>query len=160
MPTGGVWLADITGNEAVPAAEFVGNPLKAAWLPNEAIARTWMQYVKDTAVSDTTPPPAPKNLRVSGNAITWQVEADLESGLASFIIERDGEVLAHLPEQGKNPFGRPIFQNLQYSDTPMQPLVPMQFTDDNPEPGKKHTYRVVAVNTVVLKSSPSEGAHN
>ena len=158
MPTGGVWLADITGNEAVPAAEFVGNPMKAAWLPNEAIARAWMQYVKDTAVSDTTPPPAPTNLRVSGNEITWQVEADLESGLASFIIERDGQVLANLPEKGKNLFGRPIFQNLQYSDTPTQPLVPMQYTDDNPEPGKKHTYRVVAVNTVGLKSSPSEGA--
>jgi hypothetical protein len=159
FPTGGVWLADFTGNEAVPAAEFIGNPLKAAWLPNEAIARAWMQYVKDTTVSDTTPPPAPTNLRVSGNEITWQVEADLESGLASFIIERDGQVLAHIPEQGKNPFGRPIFQNLQHSDTPTQPLVPLKFTDDEAEPDKKYTYRVVAVNTVGLKSSPPEGAH-
>jgi len=63
-----------------------------------------------------------------------------------------------VPEQGKNPFGRPIFQNLQYSDTPTQPLVPMQFTDAKAESGKKHTYRVLAVNTVGLKSNPSAEA--
>ena len=60
------------------------------------------------------------------------------------------------PRNGKNPFGRPIFQNLQYSDTPTQPLVAMQFVDMKAEPGKKHTYRVIAVNTVGLKSKPSE----
>ena len=117
-----------------------------------------MQYVKDTAVTDTTPPPAPTNLRVNGNELTWEAEADLESGLAGFIIERDGQFLANVPEQGKNPFGRPIFQNLQYSDTPTQPLVPMRFTDTKAEPGKKHTYRVIAVNTVGLKSKPSVDA--
>jgi hypothetical protein len=121
-------------------------------LPNEAIAKLWMQYVKDTAVTDSTPPPAPTNLRVNGNEITWEVEADLESGLAGFIIERDGELLANYPEDAKNPFGRPLFQNLQYSDTPTQPLVPLQFTDSRAEPGKKHGYRVIAVNTVGLKS--------
>ena len=115
--------------EAVPAAMFAGDPLKAAWLPNEAIARAWMQYVKDTAVDDKTPPPAPTNVRLRGNELSWDAEADLESGLASFIIERDGKFLAKLPEKGNNPFGRPVFQNLQYSDTPTQPLVPMRFTD-------------------------------
>ena len=39
MPTGEVWLALPTGTEAVPAAKFAGDPLKAAWLPNEAIAK-------------------------------------------------------------------------------------------------------------------------
>ena len=164
MPTDDAWLAPVTGTEAVPAATFAGDPLKAAWLPNEAIARAWMQYVKDTAVTDTTPPPAPTNVRVNGNELSWEAEADLESGLAGFIIERDGQFLANVPEQGKNPFGRPIFQNLQYSDTPTQPLVPMQFTDTEAEPGKKHSYRVIAVNTVGLKSKPSpdsvaRGAH-
>ncbi|MBI1832388.1 MAG: hypothetical protein HYR84_13175, partial [Planctomycetes bacterium] len=128
---------------------------KAAWLPNEAIAKAWMQYVKDTAVTDTTPPPAPTNVRLKGNELTWEAEADLESGLASFIIERDGKFLANVPEKGKNAFGRPIFQNLQYSDTPTQPLVPMRYTDTKADPGTKHTYRVIAVNTVGLKSTPS-----
>ena len=155
MPTKKAWLAPITGGEAVPVAKFAGDPLKAAWLPNEAIAKAWMQYVKDTAVTDITPPPAPTNLRLKGNELTWDAEADLESGLASFIIERDGKFLAKVPEQGKNAFGRPIFQNLQYSDTPTQPLVQMRYTDTKEEPGKTHTYRVIAVNTVGLKSMPS-----
>ncbi len=114
-----------------------------------------MQYVKDTAVTDTTPPPAPTGLRVKGNVLTWQAEADLESGLARFIIERDGEFLANVPERSKNPFGRPLFQNLQYSDTPTQPLVPMQFTDTKAVRGGAHIYRVTAVNTVGLQSKPS-----
>ena len=117
-----------------------------------------MEYVKDTKVSDTTAPPAPTGVRLKGNTLTWEAEADLESGLASFIIERDGQVLATVPEQGKNPFGRPVFQNLQYSDTPTQPLVPMQFTDTKAGAGKKHTYRVIAVNTAGLKSKPSAEA--
>ena len=155
MPTDQVWLAPITGSEAQPMAKFSGEPLKAAWLPNEAIAKSWMQYVKDTLVIDSTPPSAPTNLQVKGNELNWEAEADLESGLASFIIERDGKFLANLPETGKNPFGRPIFQNLQYSDTPSQPLVPMKYTDTKAETGKKHTYRVITVNTAGLKSKPS-----
>src|SRR5207253_9554776 len=137
---------------AVAAAEVAGDPRKSAGLPNDAIAQAWMQYVKDTAVTDITPPAAPMNLRLKGNELTWEAEADLESGLASFIIERDGKFLAKLPQQGKNAFGRPIFQNLQYSDTPPQPLVQMRYTDMKTEAGKKHTYRVIAVNTVGLKS--------
>src|SRR5450759_2107537 len=42
MPTGRAWLATPGGFEAVPAAKFAGDPLKAAWLPNEAISRAWM----------------------------------------------------------------------------------------------------------------------
>jgi hypothetical protein len=155
MPTDQAWLARVTVAKAVPAAEFAGDPLKLAWLPNEAMAKAWIQYVTDTAITDITPPPAPTNLRLTGNELTWESEADLESGLASFIIERDGKFLAKVPEQAKNPFGRPLFQNLQYSDTPTQPLVPMRYTDMKAEPGKRHSYRVTAVNTAGLKSLPS-----
>ena len=84
--------------------------------------------------------------------LTWSAEADLESGLASFMIERDGQFLANVPEQGKNPFGRAIFQNLSYSDTPTQPLVEMKYTDTAAEPGTTYQYRVLEVNTVGGKS--------
>jgi pimeloyl-ACP methyl ester carboxylesterase len=159
MPTDKAWLAPVLGGEAAPADNYKGDAKKAAWLPNESIAKAWMEYVKDTKVSDTTPPPAPTNVRLKGNTLTWDAEADLESGLAKFIIERDGQPIATLPEQGKNPFGRPIFQNLQYSDTPTQPLVPMHFTDAKADPSRKHVYRVIAVNTVGLKSAPSAEAN-
>ena len=157
MPTADAWLAPLYLGEAdvvapVPAAKFSGPVEKSVWLPGETIAKAWTQYVKDTGVTDTTPPPAPTNLQVKGNELTWEAEADLESGLASFIIERDGQFLANVPEQGKNPFGRPIFQNLQYSDTPPQPLVQMRFTDTTAEAGQSHQYHVIAVNTAGLKS--------
>ncbi|MCA9268169.1 MAG: beta-lactamase family protein [Planctomycetales bacterium] len=155
MPTDGAWLAPVLGGAAVAADSYDGDPLKAAWLPNEAVARAWTQYIKDTAVSDTTPPPAPRNVRVDGKLLTWDADADLESGLAGFVIERDGAPIGNVPEQAKNPFGRPLFQNLQYSDTPTQPLAQMQFTDDGAEVGKQHAYRVIAVNTVGLKSKPA-----
>lgn len=157
IPNDQIWLAEPTGNLALPAAKYLGDPRKASWLPTEAIAKSWTEYVKDTAVSDTTPPPAPTDVKVNGNELTWNAEADLESGLAHFIIERDGQELSRVPEQGKNPFGRPIFQGLQYSDTPTQPLVPMKYVDTSATAGQKHTYRVITVNTVGLKSPPSAG---
>jgi pimeloyl-ACP methyl ester carboxylesterase len=160
MPTEHSWLAPIAGFEAVAAESYDGDPLRAAWLPNEVVARAWTQYVKDTNLTDTTPPPAPTNVRMHSNLLRWDAEADVESGLAGFIIERDGEFLANVPEQGKNPFGRPIFQNLQYSDTPTQPLVPLHFIDENADPGKQHVYRVIAVNTVGLKSTPTSARAN
>ena len=157
MSAADAWLAPLPAGETnvvapVPAAQFTGAKEKSVWLPNAALAQAWTQYVKDSAVPDVTPPPAPTNLVVKGNELTWEAEADVESGLAYFIIERDGQFLAKVPEQGKNPFGRPVFQNLQYSDTPTQPLVPMRFTDTKAEAGKTHQYRVIAVNTVGLKS--------
>jgi hypothetical protein len=158
MITDRAWLAPVLGGEAVPAAKYKVEPRRAAWLPNEAVARAWAEYVKGTKVTDTTPPPAPSGVRLEGNKLTWTAEADLESGLAGFVIERDGRFLADVPEKARNPFGRPVFQNLQYSDTPTQPLVPMQFTDTKAGAGTKHSYRVIAVNTVGLRSQPSAEA--
>ena len=152
MPTEGVWLAPLLGREAAPATKYTEDALSSVWLPNEATAQLWMQYVNDTEVSDNTPPPAIRNLEVNDNVLTWEADADLESGLARFIIERDGKFLANVPEQGKNPFGRPIFQNLQYSDTPTQPLSRMQFIDATAVAGQVHQYRIIAVNTVGLPS--------
>jgi poly(3-hydroxybutyrate) depolymerase len=162
MPTSDAWLGPITGGEATPAASS-STPLESAWLPNAEIARKWMQYVADTAVTDTTPPPAPRRVRLRADAagkteLVWEAEADPESGLAGFVVERDGTTLAKVPERPVNPFGRPLFQNLQYSDTPTQPLVEPRFVDSAATPGMKHVYRVRAVNTTGLESPPSEPA--
>lgn len=147
------WLSDgFLGKEAVPAKEFSGDKSTSIWLPDEAIAKKWMSYVKDTNIPDTTPPPTPTDVEVKDGALTWTAEADLESGIAKFIIERDGEVLAEIPDKNENRYGRLIFQGLQYSDTPAQPLVEMRYTDTTAEAGKTHNYRVISVNTAGLKS--------
>jgi len=155
IPTDSAWLALPIGFEAASEETYDGDPLQAGWLPNESVALAWMQYVKDASVTDTTAPPSPTSLHVDGNQLSWDCAADLESGLSAFIVERDGKYLATVPEQGVNRFGRPVFQNLQYSDTPTQPLVPMQFTDTTVEAGKQYSYRVIAVNTVALRSNPT-----
>lgn len=152
MPTEANWLAELLSAEAVPAARFRGDARRAVWLPDEAIAKSWRQYVTDTAVADTTPPPAASPPVVKGNELSWTAEADLESGLAKFLVERDGVVVATVPEEAKNPFGRPLFQGLQYSDTPAAPLVEMRYLDKTAEAGKPHSYRIIAVNTAGLEA--------
>lgn len=152
MPTEANWLAELLSTEAVPAARFRGDARRAVWLPDEAIAKSWRQYVTDTAVADTTPPPAASPPVVKGNELSWTAEADLESGLAKFLVERDGVVVATVPEEAKNPFGRPLFQGLQYSDTPAAPLVEMRYLDKTAEAGKPHSYRIIAVNTAGLEA--------
>jgi hypothetical protein len=54
--------------------------------------------------------------------LTWEATADLESGLARFIIERDGEFLANVPQEGKNPYGRLSFKTCNTATLPRNPL--------------------------------------
>lgn len=152
MPTKGAWLAPLLGKIALPEAEFDQETKSAVWLPNESIAKAWMHYMEDTEVPDDTPPPAPRNLEVNGGELSWEAEADLESGIAHFIIERNGTPIATIPEKNTNRFGRPVFQGLQYSDTPNAPLATMNFTDLSPPEGADVTYQVIAVNTAGLRS--------
>jgi hypothetical protein len=157
MPASAAWLVALQQPGApipdpVPAKAFPGALEQSVWLPNRQIARAWKHYATDTAVPDVSRPPAPRNLRVQGNVLTWDVDADPESGLAGFLIERDGRQIATLPEQATNPYGRPVFQKLQYSDTPPQPLAPLRFSDTTAAPGVTHRYRVIAVNTAGQRS--------
>ena len=152
MPLKKAWLAPLLGSKAVPASQYKGDIESSVWLPNETIARAWMSYTKDTRVADDTRPPAPKDLKIVGNTLTWNAEADLESGLAYFIVERDGEFLAKVPQSDEQTQGRPVFQSLYNSDMPRQPLPKMSFTDTTAVEGKSHEYRITSVNTVGLES--------
>jgi len=162
MDTSKAWLAPLLGEEAQPAAAFKGNPDEAVWLPNETMAKAWMEYVKTGATSDTTPPPAPFDVRVSvgdqGTEIVWRAEADFESGIGSFIVVRDGQELGRVPEKPVGKFGRALFQSMTYHDTPSQPLPRMRCLDASARPGEKHTYHVITVNSVGLKSERSAAA--
>ena len=154
------WLAPLLGEEATPALKFSGNLAESVWLPGEAFARAWAQYIKTGATEDTTPPPAPTNVKAavksSGVELTWDAEVDFESGLAAFLIERDGQPLAQFQETPKNNFGRPLFQNMSYGDTPVAPLLDFQFTDKTAQAGEKHAYRIVSVNSAGLRSVASQ----
>src|SRR6202011_1547414 len=97
-----VWLAPFLSQTAVPASAYNGNPLEAFWLPNEQVARIWIEYVKNGTVADVTPPLPPFNVRVTsrgsgGNEITWIAEAVFDSGIGGFLCISHNRVLARLP---------------------------------------------------------------
>lgn len=156
MPTAGAWLAPLLGHEAQPAANFTGDKRAAVWLPNARIAKAWAEYEQDGEVSDPTPPPAPTQVRISAaGELSWEAEADLESGIAAFVIERDGVEIARLPGKTSGYFvGRPAFQQIGYGDTPASPLTSMRYTDPPAKSRGSHTYAVRTVNTAGLKSEP------
>jgi hypothetical protein len=154
------WLAKLDSTTAVPATSYLGNPNEAIWLPNETVAKVWMEYVKTGSTSDITPPPPPFNVKVSdkgaqGREIVWNAEADFESGIRNFIIMRDGRELAKVPENPVGNYGRPLFQSMTYHDTPVRPLAEMRYLDASAKAGEKHTYSIVTVNSVGLLSNPS-----
>ena len=152
------WLAPLLGDVAGPAADYKGNATEANWLPNAAFAKAWTEYVKTGATTDTTPPDAPFSITtkasVAGVEVTWDAHADLESGLRQFIVLRDGQPVARVPEKPANSFGRPLFQNMSYGDTPGLPLAQMRYVDKIGQAASR--YQVIAINSVGLESTPSK----
>ena len=157
------WRAMLLSEEASPAGKFAGKETESVWLPDERVAKAWIEYVKTGAVADTTPPSPAFNVKFVGKPdappeIAWDAEADFESGLQAFIIERDGKEIGRLPEKGVGRFGRPLFQKMSYHDTPESPLPEMRFVDKTAPAGNRGEYRVIVVNGVGLKSTPSAAA--
>jgi hypothetical protein len=154
-----VWLAELLSECVEPVAAFKGDVKQAVWLPSRSVAQAWAEYVRFGNVADTTAPPAPFAVKVAattdGNELTWDAHADLESGLQGFIVERDGQEIAAVPEKAVGRFGRPLFQVMSYHDTPERPVPAMRYLDRTARAGETHRYRVVAVNGVGLRSEPA-----
>jgi hypothetical protein len=123
-----------------PATAPRGAPVPMATAPTKALA----------------PAVSPKGDQ--GTEIVWSAEADFESGIGGFIVLRDGQELAKVPETPVGKFGRPLFQAMTYHDTPAQPLPEMRYVDASAKAGEKHAYAVIAVNSVGLRSKPSAAA--
>lgn len=155
------WLAPLLGDQPAPAAKYRGEVTESVWLPDAAVAKAWAEYVKKGSTEDATPPPAPRDVKASPRAggqieLTWDAEADFESGLQAFIIQRDGKDLTQVPEKPAGKFGRPLFQGMSYGDTPEKPLREMRFLDTTAQTSKRPVYHVIAVNSVGLKSTPTK----
>jgi hypothetical protein len=161
------WLAPEFGDTVMTASSFKGNLGESVWLPNETVAKIWLEYVRTGEVSDITPPPAPFNVRVTdkGNKvreIRWNAEADFESGIGCFVILRDGKQLARVPDKPLKRFKvRPLFQSgwiNSYNDSPVDPVPEMTYRDSLVGSGEKHKYTIIAVNSVGLASKISDGS--
>ena len=157
------WFGSLKDSVAVPADKFTGDPADAVWLPNQTVARYWEEYIKTGEVSDDTPPPSPTNVQISdqgdlGTKITWNAEADFESGIRSFVILRNGKEFAQVPEDPYGEYGRPLFQSMSYGDTPRpdMPKSKMIYVDNSSINGLNQKYSVLSVNGLGLKSEPSK----
>lgn len=156
------WLAEPLSDSVHAFASFPGKVEKAVWLPNEQFARAWLEYTKTGAVKDGTPPAAAFAVKAVRHAdqsveVTWDAEADFESGIKSFVILRDGKDIGQVPQKPLGRFGRPLFQTMSYHDTPEKPLPAMRF-EDKSAAGGAHEYRVIVINGVGLKSPPSKAS--
>ena len=68
------------------------------WFPDKLFAEKWLEFVNTGTVTDTTPPAEPPyniTLRTEGqsNIITWQADADIESGIRDFRIYRNDKLI-------------------------------------------------------------------
>lgn len=82
----GVWEKDRSFFE-VPRAQ---GALARRGFQSQAIAKTYLQYLVKEGVEDLTPPSSPAKVRVHGDSIVWEADDDFESGVGSFVVERNG----------------------------------------------------------------------
>ena len=132
-----------------------------SWFPDQVVAAKWQQFVKQGSVPDFTPPEtAPFDVEARhtglGVTLTWAALPDWESGIKTFRIYRDGELLPPYSTPHRFEGTTEIFHELTGSDTPRAPLSMMEYEDINVEPGATHTYRISQVNYAGLESAKSE----
>lgn len=157
------WLGDLADFKVYSADQYPGDQQSACWLPNEQFAHYWHAYVREGSVPDTTPPPSPNHVLSSTNdagevVISWDAQADFESGIRGFLILRDGVKIGSVPETPTGRFGRPLFQVMSYHDTPEAPLPKMEFVDKEKPANGKPSYQVITINSVELQSEPATAA--
>lgn len=125
---------------------YGGDRARAAWLPNKEIGSLWIEFVRTGWVTDRTPPSAPRFIQASRTdagdiLLRWQAEADPESGMKTFRIYRNGQLLP--PYKGG---AGEFFQKPNYHDTLNTPLNEMTYTDPNVLVGATYAYQVTTVN--------------
>ena len=100
------WLGDTASYNIYKAAAYPGDKMRAAWLPDSAIAARWREYVITGTVIDRTPPPAPYGLHLHRRhnvtvELSWKADADIESGISHFNIYKDDQLIGRFPSSGE-----------------------------------------------------------
>jgi pimeloyl-ACP methyl ester carboxylesterase len=152
MDTSNAWLGDTATRAIASEASFTGNKSLANWFPNQMFAELWKEYMATGAIKDTTPPPAPYAL--AGNYsnrqinLTWNSDADLQGGIKTFIIYRDGAILTTLTYTTTTLFtSAKGYQRWEDGDNPdPTPAPAMTFTDNNLSDTATYTYQISTVN--------------
>ena len=159
MDTKKAWLGNPETFDVAPAAEYKGDATKANWLPDEATAKKWQEFVKTGSVEDKTPPVAPTDVvakaGAEGVALTWQAQPDAESGIKLFHIYRDGVKIASVggAKTKGNPMG--FYQIANYGDEPEPKPGSMTHNDKEGKPGSKYVVGIENFAGLETKSTES-----
>jgi pimeloyl-ACP methyl ester carboxylesterase len=165
MDTTSAWLGDTLTYAITSAATFTGNKLKACWFPNQTFATMWAEYMKNGTLKDSTPtPPAPYNMTGTYSnrqiVLKWDADADLETGIKTFIIYRNGALLQTIqfPNAPTTNFTTAKgFQRWDYGDQPDPTNPPaMTFTDATVSDTGTYRYQVSTVNWADVSGPKSE----
>jgi pimeloyl-ACP methyl ester carboxylesterase len=157
MDTANAYLGDTATHVIAPAASFTGNKQLAAWFPNRTMAIFWRDYCTTPKsaqgiIKDSTPSPAPYNLTGAyanrSVALKWDADADLETGIKTFIVYRDGTLLKTLTYTTRHPWINATgYQGWDYGDNPVPTPAPaMTYTDASLSDTATYTYQVATVN--------------
>jgi pimeloyl-ACP methyl ester carboxylesterase len=98
------WLGDTLTLQLYKESSYSGDKKGLCVLPDEATARLWKEYYATGTVVDRTPPPTPFNVKTKQNnndlEITWEADADIESGILRFEIFKNDVLIGKLPDNG------------------------------------------------------------
>ena len=161
VDTTNAWLGDTAKRTVASAASFKGDRSAAYWFPNQSLAEKWVEYMATGNVTDKTPPPVPYNLSATytKNKLTlrWKASPDLESGLKTFIIYKDGKKLETLTYTTKTLFSKEKgYQRWNNGDDPAPLKLPeLAFVDPHADSKSTHTYQVSSVNWSDTQSKKS-----
>ncbi|MEO0332258.1 MAG: fibronectin type III domain-containing protein, partial [Bacteroidota bacterium] len=132
------------------------------WFPNQIVAAQWESFTKLGNVPDFTPPSqSPVNMKATqldnGVQLSWEATPDWESGIKTFRVYRNGELLPPYttasPKEGES---TEYFRKPNYSDTPSPPLAEMKYVDTSAQPNETYRYQVSLVNWGDLESDKSQ----
>ncbi|MDR0699150.1 MAG: Ig-like domain-containing protein [Tannerella sp.] len=146
------WLGDTLTLQLYKESTYAGDKKGLCVLPDEATARLWKEYVSTGTVTDKTPPPAPFNVKAKRNGgnieVSWEADADIESGILRFEIFKDGAQVGNLPKTGA----------YQRFDTNGDNTVPVETPEMKFEiaGGMDNAGHTIAVRTVNHFNLPSE----
>lgn len=98
------WLGDTLSLQIYKESDYKNNKSGLCLFPDETTAKNWKEFVSTGKVADKTPPPAPFNVKVKwiNNAleVTWEADADIESGILRFDIFKNGSLVGKIPDIG------------------------------------------------------------
>jgi hypothetical protein len=152
MDTSGAYLGDRKTLKIAPEASFTGDKAQACWFPNKTLAEKWVEYNTWGTIIDTTPPPAPYDLKGTYDnnrmVLTWNADADIESGIRTFVIYRNGGLMRIMRFDNRSAYS-PIMGYQRWNDgdqaTPA-PAPAMTFTDSDVKADGTYVYEVSTVN--------------